>query len=85
LFIPSLWFHNVLTYEPCVAVNVFWKHLEDDLYEKKDLYGNKDLLPGDKALKSVDSILSSLSQLPEYYREFYARKLIASLKSSLSL
>ncbi len=41
LFIPALWFHNIYAIEPCIAINIFWKHLSDDQYEKKDLYGNK--------------------------------------------
>jgi hypothetical protein len=40
-FIVAYWFHNVLALEPCIAVNIFWKHLSDDFYQKKDLYGNK--------------------------------------------
>lgn len=37
----ALWFHNVLPLEPCVSVNMFWKHLPDEAYQGKDLYGNK--------------------------------------------
>ena len=85
LFIPSLWFHNVLALEPCVSINIFWKHLGDEMYEKKDLYGNKDLLPAAKAMKDGEDICSMLSQLPPYYRGFYARKIIANIKSTLDL
>lgn len=48
LFIPSLWFHNTLALTYGVAVNVFWKNLPHDLYDKNDFYGNKDLLPASK-------------------------------------
>lgn len=45
LFIPSLWFHNTLTLNASISVNQFFKSLTLDhgLYQKKDLYGNKDL------------------------------------------
>ena len=46
LFIPSLWFHNVTSEEgvdPTISVNAFWRHLPPDHYERKDLYGNRDL------------------------------------------
>lgn len=48
LFIPALWFHNTLALSYGVAVNVFWKNLEPELYDKNDFYGNKDLLPASK-------------------------------------
>lgn len=48
LFIPALWFHNTLALSFGVAVNVFWKNLDHSLYDKKDFYGNKDLLPAAK-------------------------------------
>lgn len=51
LFIPGIsqsydnheayWFHNVLTMDPCIAVNIFWKHMTDEFYYSKDLYGNR--------------------------------------------
>lgn len=45
LYIPALWFHNTLALDFGVAVNVFWRHLPRALYDKKDTYGNKDVLP----------------------------------------
>lgn len=84
--------------DPCISINIFWKDLPDEFYEKKDLYGNKvkrnlemltlvfqDLIPGFKAMKEAESIVQTLQQLPEYYREFYARTVIANIKSSFSL
>jgi hypothetical protein len=85
LFIPSLWFHNVISLEPCVAINIFWRHLEADQYEKKDLYGNKDLVLATKAMKEADQVISTLQSLPEYYRPFYAKKIIETMKSSFKL
>lgn len=39
---PALWFHNVISEEFGVGVNVFWKHLSSECYDKTDTYGNKD-------------------------------------------
>lgn len=48
LFIPALWFHNVTSIDFSVAVNVFWRNLPAQVYDKKDPYGNKDPLPAAK-------------------------------------
>lgn len=48
-FIPALWFHHIETIpsedDYSISVNVFYEHhyFSSDLYDKKDLYGNKDL------------------------------------------
>lgn len=78
LFIPALWFHNMLALDFGVAVNVFWKNLEDEkMYDPKDLYGNKDPLPAAKALRMLDNVLRQLDDLPEEYKDFYGRLLIS--------
>lgn len=66
-----------------IAVNVFWKELDEDFYDKKDPYGNKDLLPAQQAFNAVDKALSSLSKLPPGYREFYYYRLIAHLQKKI--
>lgn len=81
LFIPALWFHNMKAIDAGVAINVFWKNLSDQLYDKKDPYGNKDLLPAAKAMRMLDNVWHQLDSLPEEYRDFYARQLIARLES----
>lgn len=49
IFIPALWFHHIETIESeddySISVNIFYEHhhFPMDLYDKKDLYGNKDL------------------------------------------
>jgi len=80
LFIPSLWFHNVLTITASISVNIFWKHLEEEYYAKKDLYGNKELIIGSTAMSEVDQICEKLQHLPKYYRDFYALKIIENIK-----
>lgn len=84
LFIPALWFHNVLALEFGIAVNVFWRHLPPELYDMKDPYGNKDLIPAARALQTVDNAVKVLDRLPEEYRDFYGKRLIALLESKFS-
>jgi len=76
LFIPALWFHNMLAKDFGVAVNVFWRELEDKLYDPKDPYGNKDHLPAAKAMRMLDNVMKQLQDLPEEYKDFYARRLV---------
>ena len=80
LFIPALWFHNVTALEFGVAVNVFWKHLDDSFYDVKDTYGNKDLIPAARASQIMDRALKALEEMPEVYRDFYARRIVAKVK-----
>ena len=83
LFIPALWFHNVTALNFCVSVNVFWKHLSDKMYNKKDIYGNKDLVPAEKGMQSFDKILKLLEELPSDYKDFYARRLIIKTEKAI--
>lgn len=48
IFIPALWFHNALALDFSISVNVFWKNLNHELYDKNDPYGNKDLIPANR-------------------------------------
>ena len=79
LYIPALWFHNMTAIDFGLAVNVFWKNLEPGLYDKKDAYGNRDLLPAAKATRMLDNVIKQLDELPAEARDFYARQLIARL------
>uniref|UniRef100_A0A8B9YZ35 tRNA wybutosine-synthesizing protein 5 n=1 Tax=Bos mutus grunniens TaxID=30521 RepID=A0A8B9YZ35_BOSMU len=60
LFIPALWFHNVISEEFGVGVNVFWKHLPSECYDKTDTYGNKDLTAASRAVQILDRALKTL-------------------------
>lgn len=80
LFIPALWFHNVIYKDFGVAVNVFWKHLDDSFYDQRDAYGNKDHVPYSRAQQILDRALKALEELPEDYRDFYGRRLIARIE-----
>lgn len=83
LFIPALWFHNVTAMDFSVSVNMFWKHLPEEFYDSKDVYGNKDLIPAQKALQGVEKALKNLSVLPDDYKDFFSRRLIAKIQSSM--
>lgn len=62
-----------------VAVNVFWRHLCPEIYDPRDTYGNKDPVPAARAQQIVDRAVKVLEELPQEYRDFYARCLAARL------
>jgi len=81
LYVTALWFHNVLNEDCGVAVNVFWRQLTADQYDRSDTYGNKDLVVASRAGQIVDRAIKLLDTLPDDYRDFYARKLIARIEA----
>jgi len=85
LFIPALWFHNVISLEFGVAINIFWRHLSTDNYDPKDVYGNRDPVPASRVMQSLDKNLQTLEKLPDEYRDFYARRMIARIKEKFAL
>lgn len=76
LFIPALWFHNTLALRFGVGVNVFWRHLPADAYDRKDPYGNKDPVAAARALQAMERALQALDELPAEYRDFYGRRMV---------
>ncbi|XP_061924534.1 tRNA wybutosine-synthesizing protein 5 isoform X1 [Entelurus aequoreus] len=80
LFIPALWFHNTLALHFGVAVNIFWRQLPEDRYDKKDPYGNKDPVAASRALQSLERALHHLEELPPEYRDFYGRRMIQQIQ-----
>ncbi|KAG8432672.1 hypothetical protein GDO86_017061 [Hymenochirus boettgeri] len=81
LFIPALWFHNTVADGFGVGVNVFWKHLPSDCYDKTDTYGNKDPSAAARAIQILDRALKTLEELPEEYRDFYARRMVLRIQA----
>ncbi|XP_032880881.1 tRNA wybutosine-synthesizing protein 5 [Amblyraja radiata] len=81
LFIPALWFHNTVAKVFGVGVNVFWKHLPADCYNKTDTYGNKDPIAASRAMQILDRALKTLDELPDEYRDFYARRMVLRIQS----
>lgn len=82
LFIPALWFHNVISEEFAVGVNVFWRHLPSECYDKTDTYGNKDPVAASRASQMLDRALKALAELPEEYRDFYARCMVSRIQDT---
>lgn len=80
LFIPALWFHNTLALQFGVGVNVFWRHLPVDSYDRKDPYGNKDPVAATRALQALERALHTLDELPADYRDFYGRRMIQRIQ-----
>ncbi|XP_033842904.1 tRNA wybutosine-synthesizing protein 5 isoform X1 [Periophthalmus magnuspinnatus] len=80
LFIPALWFHNTLALEFGVGVNVFWRHLQADSYDKKDPYGNKDPVAATRALQALERALHTLDELPPEYKDFYGRRMVQRIQ-----
>ena len=66
-----------------MAVNVFWRNLDTALYDSKDVYGNKDLMPAVRAQQGIDKALKTLDTLPAVYKQFYTEKLIAHMQNSI--
>ncbi|XP_019618013.1 PREDICTED: tRNA wybutosine-synthesizing protein 5-like [Branchiostoma belcheri] len=83
LFLPALWFHNVVSLDFGVAVNIFWRHLDPGFYDNKDPYGNKDLLSGQRALQILDRALKTLEELPVEYRDFYGRRMVSKIQQTV--
>ncbi|XP_030065847.1 tRNA wybutosine-synthesizing protein 5 isoform X1 [Microcaecilia unicolor] len=81
LFIPALWFHNTIAEEFGVAVNVFWRHLSSECYDKTDTYGNKDPVAASRAVQILDRALKTLDELPEEYKDFYARRMVLRIQA----
>ncbi|XP_057614321.1 tRNA wybutosine-synthesizing protein 5 isoform X3 [Chionomys nivalis] len=80
LFIPALWFHNVTSEAFGVGVNIFWKHLPSECYDRTDTYGNKDPVAASRAVQILDRALKTLAELPEEYRDFYARQMVLRIQ-----
>ncbi|XP_071290698.1 tRNA wybutosine-synthesizing protein 5 isoform X2 [Agelaius tricolor] len=80
LYLSALWFHNVISEEFGVALNVFWKHLPAESYDKTDTYGNKDPMAASRAIQILDRALKTLEELPEEYRDFYARRMVLHIQ-----
>ena len=85
MFIPALWFHNTLTLDPSISVNQFFKSLtmNHQFYHKKDLYGNKDLIPSEKSFEMIEKACQNLLVLPDNFSDFYLRKMMDQIQSHL--
>nr|KAG5713548.1 hypothetical protein BaRGS_024596 [Batillaria attramentaria] len=69
---------RVVLFSPQEAENLY---LDDEMYDHKDTYGNKDLVLAQRAMQIVDGAIKALDKLPEDYRDFYARRLVLRIQS----
>ncbi len=83
LFLPALWFHHVTALEFGVAVNVFWKHHEDQFYDSRDPYGNKAPPVVQKVNQSIDKAVKLLHELPADLRSFYAERILTRMQNKV--
>jgi tRNA wybutosine-synthesizing protein 4 len=82
LFLPALWLHTASPTEGVsVAVNVFFRTLENGYAPGKDVYGNRDLQAYEKGRQDVARVAKSFSNLPKDARKFYLLRLAEELKS----
>ncbi|KAH6656201.1 leucine carboxyl methyltransferase 2 [Truncatella angustata] len=84
LFLPPLWLHTANPKTDLgVAVNVFFRSLEDGYAAGRDVYGNRDLAVYEKGRHDVARIVNTFSKLPEDMREFYVKRLAGELVQRL--
>lgn len=87
IFIPSFWFHNVTSLEFSIGINIFWKNASlalDEVYDKSDSYGNKDLIPGKTSLNEIDKALKHIQKLPIKYQLFYSHLMINKINNYIN-
>ncbi|KAI1480532.1 LCM-domain-containing protein [Daldinia eschscholtzii] len=80
LFIPPLWLHTATPMSNLgVAVNVFFRNLENGYSSGRDVYGNRDLAAYEKGRQDITRIANSFSKLPPDMRDFYIKRLADEL------
>ncbi|KAI2617384.1 LCM-domain-containing protein [Hypoxylon sp. NC1633] len=80
LFLPPLWMHTATPLSNLgVAVNVFFRNLENGYSTGRDVYGNRDLAAYEKGRQDVARIAKSFTKLPPDMRDFYIKRLADEL------
>lgn len=80
LFIPQLWLHTATPVSnSSIAVNVFFRDLENGYSSGRDVYGNRDLAAYEKARQDVARISGTFKNLPRDTKQFYLRRLADEL------
>lgn len=67
------------------SVNVFWRHLDACMYDRKDVYGNKDLVSAAAADVATQEARKQLQKLPEPYQSFYTQRCMQQLAAGTQL
>ncbi|KAI1381419.1 LCM-domain-containing protein [Hypoxylon crocopeplum] len=80
LLLPPLWMHTATPLSNLgVAVNVFFRNLENGYSTGRDVYGNRDLAAYEKGRQDVARIANSFNKLPPDMRDFYVKRLADEL------
>jgi tRNA wybutosine-synthesizing protein 4 len=80
LFIPPLWLHTgVPLTNVGIAVNVFFRNLEDGYSSGRDVYGNRDLAPYERGRQDLVRTAGAFNNVPADMRRFYLDRLAAEL------
>ena len=82
LFLPPLWLHTATPIsDSSIAVNVFFRNLENGYSAGRDVYGNRDLLAYEKGRQAVTKIVSAFNDVPAEAKQFYVQRLASELLS----
>jgi tRNA wybutosine-synthesizing protein 4 len=82
LYIPPMWFHGARPEEGwSVAVNVFFRNLEEGCYALgRDVYGNRDLKGYEEGRRTVERIAKGFDGVPADIKAFYLERLSEELR-----
>eukprot|EP00924_Labyrinthula_sp_SR-Ha-C_P011095 snap_masked-scaffold_51-processed-gene-1.21-mRNA-1 protein AED:0.34 eAED:0.38 QI:0/-1/0/1/-1/1/1/0/1241 len=84
LFIPAFWPHKITNGDATsISLNIFFKNneVDEDLFSKKDIFGNQDPRPLLPVEKDVKRIKDAIESLPKKYRRFFKNKIAAHILS----
>lgn len=81
LYIPPMWSHTATPNDGVsIAVNVFWKGLNDEVYAAgRDVYGNRDLKGYENGRRDVEKIVRAFKGLPADVSDFYLQRLAGEI------
>jgi tRNA wybutosine-synthesizing protein 4 len=81
LFIPPMWSHTAVPEDGVsVAVNVFFRNLENGYAAGKDVYGNRDLQAYENGRRDVERIAKAFKTIPDDMAKFYIDRLAMELQ-----
>lgn len=83
LFIPALWAHAARpTSGLSIAVNAFFRGLDDGYSAGRDVYGNRDVQAYENGRKDVQRLRRAFRDLPPDMSYFYLKRLAMELEES---
>jgi tRNA wybutosine-synthesizing protein 4 len=81
LFIPPMWSHTAVPEDGVsVAVNVFFRNLENGYAAGKDVYGNRDLQAYENGRRDIERIAKAFKTIPDDMAKFYIDRLAMELQ-----